>query len=59
MNTNDIAIIERAVTSMFAAAELLDSNIGVDPKIAKAEAHRLRTLIPLLEQLIPASSLSV
>ncbi len=59
MNTNDIAIIERAVTSMFAAAELLDSNTGLDPKIAKAEADRLRTLIPLLEQLIPSSSLSV
>ena len=59
MNTNDIAVIERAVTSMFAAAELLESSSGFDPRIAKAEADRLRALIPLLEQLIPKSSLSV
>lgn len=59
MNPNDIAMIERVVTSMFAAAEILDSQTAVDPSIAKAEANRLRTLIPQLERLIPASSLSV
>lgn len=58
MDPNDIAMIERAVTSMLAAAELLDSHAAADP-IAKAEADRLRALIPQLERLIPASSLSV